>query len=136
MRRSCKLRGQSGGARVCRTFRHDAGLWQCLCAILQISPDQGDVVGVGGLGLRSVCRVSQPAYWASSADGLHVNHNRQPEVTALDDEPESRFLCAAERARRDVEGVMGFEPPSWQAATAGARPEAREPDLYEPGTVR
>ena len=129
--------------------RHDAGLWQCLCAILQISPDQGeDVVGaasmplvLGGLGLRSACRVSQPAYWASWADALHVIHNRHPEVaaqlvTALDDEPESRFLCAAERARRDVDGVMGFEPPSWQAAAAGARPEAREPDLYEPGTVR
>ena len=41
----------------------------------------------------------------------------------------------AERARRDVEGVMGFEPPSWQAAAAGARPEARENELYEPGTI-
>ena len=67
--------------------RHDVGLWQCLCAILQISPDQGeDVVGaasmplvLGGLGLRSACRVSQPAYWASWADALHVIHNRHPE---------------------------------------------------------
>ena len=96
---------------------------------------------LGGLGLRSACRVSQPAYWASWADALHVIHNRHPEVaaqlvTALEDEPELRSLCAAERARRDVEGVMGFEPPSWQAAAAGARPEAREPELYEPGTVR
>ena len=82
--------------------------------------------------------MSQPAYWGSWADALHVIHYRHPEVaaqlvTALDDEPESRSLCAAER---DVEGVMGFEPPSWQAAAAGARPEAREPELYEPGTVR
>ena len=92
----------------CRS--HDARLWQCLCTILQISPDQGeDVVGaasmplvLGGLGLRSACRVSQPAYWASWADALHVIHNRHLEVaaqlvTALDGEPESRFLCAAER---------------------------------------
>ena len=120
--------------------RHDAGLWQCLCTILQISPNQGeDVVGaasmplvLGGLGLRSACRVSQPAYWASWADALHVIHNRHPEVaaqlvTALDDEPESRSLCAEKKARKNVEGVMGFE--SWQAAAAGARPEAREPKL-------
>ena len=103
--------------------RHDAGLWQCLCTIQQISPDQGEnVVGagsiplvLGGLGLRSACRVSQPAHWASWAEALHVIHNRHPEVaaqlvTALDDEPESRSLCAAERDRRDVEGVMEFEP--------------------------
>ena len=31
---------------------------------------------------------------------------------------------------------MGFELPSWQSAAAGARPEAREPELYELGTVR
>ena len=87
-----------------------------------------------GWHMRSACRVSQPAYWAGWADALHVIHHRHPEVaaqlvTALDDETESRFLCAAERVRRDVEGVMGFEPPSWQAAAAGARPEAREPNL-------
>ena len=106
--RSCKLRGQSGGTWVC-CRRHDAGLWQCLCTIPQISPNQGeDVVGaasmplvLGGLALRPACRVSQPAYWASWEDALHIIHNRHPEVTALDDEPESR---------RDVEGVMGFDP--------------------------
>ena len=37
---------------------------------------------LGGLGLRSACRVSQPACWASWADALHVIHNRHPEVAA------------------------------------------------------
>ena len=55
--------------------RHDAGVWQSLCRILQISPEQGeDVVEAasvllvpGGVGLRSACRVSSPAFLASWA---------------------------------------------------------------------
>ena len=31
---------------------------------------------------------------------------------------------------------MGFEPPSWQEVAAGARPPFREPENFEPGTVR
>ena len=32
--------------------------------------------------------------------------------------------------------MRGFAPPSWHALAAGARPEPREPDDYEPGSVR
>ena len=39
-------------------------------------------------------------------------------------------------ARRQLIGVMGFEPPSWEAAAGGTRPPPREPDHFEPGTVR
>ena len=60
--------------------RHDIGLWRCLCAVVQISPDQPeDVVEaaslpmvLGGVGLRSAVRVSEPAYWASWMDTMPV----------------------------------------------------------------
>ena len=53
--------------------RHDIGLRRCLCAVVQISPEQPeDVVEaallpmmLGGVGLRSVVWVKEPAYWAS-----------------------------------------------------------------------
>ena len=58
------------------TARHDIELWRCLCAVVQISPNQPeDVVEaaslpmvLGGVGLRSAVRVSEPAYWASWMD--------------------------------------------------------------------
>ena len=31
---------------------------------------------------------------------------------------------------------MGFETPSWPAVAAGAQPDAREPEDYEPGGAR
>ena len=66
--------------------RHDAGVWECLCRILHVSPEQGDdVVGaafmplvLGGIGLRSACRGSTPAFWASWADTLPVIAGRHP----------------------------------------------------------
>ena len=62
--------------------RHDAMVWECLCRILHISPEQGDdVVGaapmlsvLGGIGLRSACRGSTPAFWASW--GRHIAGDR------------------------------------------------------------
>ena len=68
--------------------------------------------------MRSESRVSQLAHCVSWEKALHVIHNRHPEVaaqlvTALEDEPESRFLCVAGKVRRDVEGVppVGKRPP-------------------------
>ena len=85
--------------------RHDAGLWRCFCACLQIDPDQPqDVMDtatmplvLGGLGLRSASRVSTPAYWASWADCLSMIHKRHPIVCAalvheLEGQPETPFL--------------------------------------------
>ena len=37
-----------------------------------------NAIGSGRSWLRFACRVSQPAYWASWADALHVIHNRHP----------------------------------------------------------
>ena len=67
--------------------------------------------------------------------GRHPRVARQL-VAELEHEPQTRFLQAAEMARRQLTGVMGFDPPSWEAAVAGTRPPLREPDHFEPGTVR
>ena len=40
------------------------------------------------------------------------------------------------RGTLTVTGVMGFEPPSWQAVAEVARPEIQPPDEFEPGGVR
>ena len=57
-------------------------------------------------------------------------------VDQLEGHPETPFLRSAAEARKDLIGVMGFEPPSWQAVSDGARPPFREPEDVEPGTVR
>ena len=95
---------------------------------------------LGGVGLRSASRVSEPACWASWADSLSVIRSRHPEVAhhlveELDGFPTTPFLRAAADAKRNLIGLMGFEPPSWEAVAVGARPPLREPD-FEPGTVR
>ena len=129
--------------------RHDIGLWRCSCAVVQISPDQPeDVVEaaslpmvLGGVGLRSAVRVSEPAYWASWMDTMPVIRKRHPEiaerlVAEFERGPHTPFLRAAVDAQRSLTGTLGFEPPSWQAAALGARPLPREPDDFEPGCVR
>ena len=45
-------------------------------------------------------------------------------------------MRAAADAKRNLSGMMGFEPPSWQEAADGARPPLRDPEEFEPGTVR
>ena len=54
----------------------------------------------------------------------------------LQGHPETPFLRAAAEARRELMGVMGFEPPSWQAMSERARLPLMEPEDAEPGTVR
>ena len=96
---------------------------------------------LGGIGLRSAARTSKPAYWASWGDSLAMIRRRHPVVAdqlvhQLEEHPETPFLRAAADTRRELLGVMGFEPPSWQAMSLGARPPHREPEDVEPGTVR
>ena len=72
-------------------------------------------------------RTSKPAYWASWSDSLAMIHRRQ---TTVADQlvHQTPVLGAAADARRELIGVMGFEPPSWQAMSHGARPPHREPE--------
>ena len=69
--------------------RHDDGLYQCLCGILQIDPVQCAhearetatlPLMLGGLGLRSAERISVPSFWASWADCLQMLNERHPTV--------------------------------------------------------
>ena len=65
---------------------NDAGLWRCLCSILQLDPAQPDSIretatvplSLGGLGLRSASRTRVSA----SADCLGMIHKRHPNVAA------------------------------------------------------
>ena len=79
--------------------------------------------------------VSEPAHWASWMDTMPVIRKRHPEIAErLVAESHTPFLRAAD-AQRGLPGIMGFEPPSWQAAALGARPLPREPDDFEPSCV-
>ena len=128
---------------------HDDRMWQCLEAILQSRfADVEEVrnfgslpMVLGGIGLRSAARTSKPACWASWGDSLAMIRRRHPIVAdqlvhQLEGHPETPFLRAAADTRRELIGVMGFEPPSWQATSHGARPPHREPEDVEPGAVR
>ena len=127
---------------------HDDGIWQCLCTILHISPDMSPdtrsaanlPLVLGGVGLRSACRVSVAAYWASWADCLPMMYARHPHVAERFivqlEGSETPFLGAAAASARALSGTMGFEPPSWRALADGVRPDSREPEDYEPGVSR
>ena len=128
---------------------HNRGLWNCLHHILSIDSQVDETVRdigslplfMGGLGLRSATRTSQPAFWASWADCLTMIGTRHPDVAALillrmqgPDTPPT--LAAAASAAMCLSGVEGFEPPSWEALANGERPPMREPDDFEPGDKR
>ena len=89
---------------------HDAGMWRCLCSILQISVDQCDEgvrhtaalpLVLGGLGLRSAERTRFAAFWASWADCLPMVYARHPDVAiqlALHLERSPHTPCLSEAA--------------------------------------
>ena len=73
------------------TNSHDEGLWNCLCAILQVDsvPPRPCLWFLGLMGLRSAIRTRAPAFWASWADSLAMIHARHREVA-------SQFVVALE----------------------------------------
>ena len=119
---------------------HDDGIWQCLCTILHISPDLSpDTRSAanlplvhGGVGLRSACRVSVAACWASWADCLPMMYARHPHVAERFivqlEGSQTPSLGAAAASARALSGSMGFEPPSLRALAEGVRPDSREPE--------
>ena len=85
--------------------------------------------GMGeGVGLRSATRPSHPAFWARLADSHAMIRARHPDVGAA--------LQDAKSATRNLIGVEGFEPPSWETLANGQRPPDREPDDFEPCGMR
>ena len=113
-------------------------------------------IRLGGLGLRSSCRIAPCAYWASWADTLHTMHIRFPEVASgilhnLRSMASEGGLCRVGHALRgfisasDILGVEGFALPSLDALVAGTaelpdedeeRAEAAEPGERRKGWQR
>ena len=70
-----------------------------------------------------------PAYWASWADCLGMIHQRHRDVAdqlvrELDGDPQTPCLQAAASVVRELTGVMGFVPPSWDVLATSLRPRA------------
>ena len=96
-------------------------------------------LSMGGLRPTSAVRSRVAAHWASWADTLpmvRIRHRAIAEsfVEALVTGVGPVSLVEAEDSRRNLTGVMGFEPPSWPALAAGARPPP--PPLDDPGGWR
>ena len=69
---------------------------------------------------------------------IHARHREVASqfVYVLENDLGGPCLSVVAQARRTLTGVMGPEPPSWQAVAEGARPETQPPDEVEPGGVR
>ena len=70
-------------------------------------------------------------------DCLPMIHGRHPHVAAelleqLEGHPDSPCLQKAATTAPSLVGIMGFEPPSWRAVMAGARPPPVQPEEFEP----
>ena len=126
---------------------HDAQLWGCLCQLLDITTTRYDVgygnsaLCNGGMGLRSAVCTRSPAYWACWGDCLSMMRARHPEVVThllahLQNPGHSPCLDAAVEASRNLIGVSGFVPPSWEGLANGFRPPPRQVEDFEPGTQR
>ena len=71
---------------------------------------------------------------------LLSQHKRHPQIAVeclreLGVMSDSPTLAEASMAARDLDGVMGFEPPSWDALLRGVRPPSQEWDQQEPCEV-
>ena len=114
---------------------HDAGVWQCLCAVLRIPDTSCEEVArlsaslplaLGGLGFRTAVRTSAAAHWASWADTLPMIHQRHPVVAtrivhALAQEVDSPVLGAVRRAAQELEGSVDLAgwAKGWLATRSG-----------------
>ena len=122
---------------------------QCLSDILGVSPDQcyrlsrdssSLPLSMGGLGLRSAVRTSVPAFWASWADSLQMVHEKHPVVAewiveALEGGGNTPTQRAVVGKAWSLDGVEGFEPPSWRALSRGARPPVHDAVEMELGSA-
>ena len=126
---------------------HNAGLWTCLCNILNVvvDEDRQDVatmpLSLGGLGLRDAVRTSPPAFWASRANCIAMVRARHPDVAALilramRDPAGPPTLVSVQAVAHQLVCVEGFEPLSWEALANGQRPPRLEPEEFEPGGCR
>ena len=127
-------------------MNHDRGLWWCLGQILGTDLEQCEAgmrdvatlpLVLGCLGISAqASQLSGPVgrmlfRWCARATQKLLQLVRH-----LEGNPDPPSLAAAEHAARALSGILGFEPPSWRSLLFGARPAARAPDTFEPGTQR
>ena len=98
-------------------------------------------VALGGLGLRSAERSRWPAFWSSWADTRLMIKERHPEVAEviahhLESGGTSPRLDSARRAAVVLDGVDGFQVPSWSDVASGLRPPVIGDEDREPGVPR
>ena len=118
---------------------HNAGLRRCLAQNLPVSTGADPIakatasfpLSMGGLGLWDASRTSEPAFWASWADWLSMIWKRHPEVALemvrqLNGFDACPSVRAASRAARELTGVEGFEPSTWDALANGLRPPSHD----------
>ena len=96
---------------------HDVGLWQCLCAIMNVDGDMMSAstketatfpLSMGGLGLRSAFRLRQAAHWSSWGDCLEMIRDRcfqgwgmlMDRLTSTQQEQPHSIAAATESVRR------------------------------------
>ena len=94
-------------------------------------------LALGGLGLGSASRTHPSAHWTSWADSLHMVQKRHPGVvvhllTHLEGVLVGQSSTSATTVSRSLDGLHGFEIPSWRSLAAGARPAPRDPEDHEP----
>ena len=126
---------------------HNAGLWTCLCNILNVvvDGDRQDVATplfLGGLRLRDAVRTSPSSFLGQlGGDCIAMVWARHPDVAALilhamRDPTDPPTLVLVQAVAHQLVVVEGFEPPSWEALTNGQRLPRREPEEFEPGGCR
>ena len=126
---------------------HDAGLWQCLssmsCTSIQPNAKRQSEMQQACHCLLEGLVAQCDSVTSSCVLGELVR------LSPNDPSSESRCRCCSEEGfpmtpilgeaastTRELVGVQGFEPPSWRALAAGERPPDREPEEFEPGTVK
>ena len=116
---------------------HDQGLWQCLCTIMDV-PEDGDPV-------TSHCQ-SAPLSWRvgfeerAAHTGGSILGQLAPSCGQFDGTTSGRRFMVAKLATRqpsgELDGLHGFEVPSWSDVAGGLRPPDRDPEDHEPGGSR
>ena len=128
---------------------HDQEVWECLCSILAVPVGEESIarmsttlpMALGGLGLRSAERSKWSAFWSSWADTLPMIKERHPEVAEvivhhLARGGTSPCLDSARSAAVVLDGVDGFQVPSWSDVASGLRPPVIGDEDREPGVPR
>ena len=124
---------------------HDTSLWACLCNMMGISEGRlrshrtrsRFVTTCPGWTRSQKCLQNPPLIgqvglirctWCKSAI-LMSSATSSPQLEGV---PVGHSLTSASAAARSLDGVHGFDIPSWRSLAAGARPPLRDPEDHEP----